>query len=468
MKLFFSDTQQKSIGSVWIAGIIIAFLYCSNYFVDNYGPDNTFYSYLWEATNWFLHSLVFAWYFYANQKIAKGIVLQLLFAPYYIFKTDWAAYLDYHLDFDNSLLLYQAIRFGTFMLPLLYFTVSYFKNEAPLAIKSKVKRFLAQFFLVLVLMYAIDSDPDSIYKYVTSESLYLKDTIVSLIFLLISYKTVAALVGFLYFSNRIYAFKKVINPIDEQAIPSHFFKWGFIVCYPILMFTFFDMGTSVFTISFSFSGLKITAVIYLVFSLVVLLLGGRFFGSLIQYRNYTLKKYFGVINSLSLLPVFNLLPFLVLLLSAKSSQAMSTYISSLKKKRNIHLLIYCTLLLLYTLYQYFKMDAEIRDFSVFYKLGVYIVAIVLVSRFKVATKIVPFLVLLVLNYSDVKEFFDFAKGFLFFFKEKIATFLWLGTVAVFLLYYILYYVLHKSFYTPYFERKNEEEFETYIEKFQEG
>lgn len=466
MNLFFSNTQQKANNSIWIAGIIIAFLYCSNYFIDNYGPDNTFYSYLWEATNWFLHSLIFAWYFYANRQLAKGLVLQLLFAPYYIFKTDWAAYLDYHLDFDNSLLLYQAIRLVTFVVPLLYFTLCYFKSEAPLGIKSKAKRFLAQFFLVLILMYAIDSDPDSIYKYLTSDSLYVKDTIVSLIFLLLSYKTVCALIGLLYLSNRIDSLKRVINPIDEQAIPASFFKWGFIICYPILMFTFFDLGTSVFAISFSFSGLKITTVIYLLFSLIVLLLGGRFLGSLIQYRNYTLQKYFGVINSLSLLPLFNLVPFLVLLLSAKSKQATSAYIGGLKKKRNIHLLIYCTLLLFFTLYQYFKRDAELRDFSVFYKFVAYVVAIILVSRFKIATKIVPFLLLLVLNYNDIKDFFDFAKGLMGFFKEKITTFLWLGSVAMFLLYYIVYFVLHKSFYTAYFERKNEEEFEAYIGKFE--
>jgi len=466
MNLFFSNAQQKANNSIWIAGIIIALLYCSNYFVDNYGPDNTFYSYLWEATNWFLHSLVFAWYFYANRQVAKGLVLQLLFMPYYIFKTDWAAYLDYHLAFDNSLLLYQAIQLVTFVLPLLYFTLLYFKNEAPLGIQSKAKRFLAQFSLVLILMYAIDSDPDSVYKYLTSESLYVKDTIVSLIFLLLSYKTVCALVGFFYLSNRVDSFKRVINPIDEQAIPANFFKWGFVVCYPILMFTFLDLGTSVFAISFSFSGLKITTVIYLVFSLIVLLLGGRFLGSLIQYRNYTLQKYFGVINSLSLLPLFNLVPFFVLLFASKSKQAVNSYIGGLKTKRNIHLLIYCALLLLFTLYQYFRRDAELRDFTVFYKFVAYVVAIILVSRFKVATKIVPFLLLLVLNYNDIKDFFDFAKGLMAFFKEKITTFLWLGSVAMFLLYYIVYYVLHKSFYTAYFERKDEAEFEAYLKKFE--
>ncbi|WP_316801977.1 hypothetical protein [Pedobacter nototheniae] len=468
MNPLFSEKQQKAINSIWILGVIIAFLQISNYFVDSYGPDNLFYTYLWQSQNWFFESMVFAWYFYSNKFITKGAIIQLLFLPYYVFKSDWSGFLDYHMNIDNSSLIYNGINFVSFFIPLIFFAVFYFKSETKPAGVSKIKSVIVQLVSVLVFSFTVSSDPDSLYKFIgafVGSSLYVKDIIVSLIFMLISVKIVSILIGFLYLSNRIYSIKLLVNPLDIQPISARFFKWAFIIAYPVLLFMLLDMVGTVFTISFS-SSLKTSAIIYILSYLIVLFIYGRFFGNLIQYRNYTLKRYLGVINAFSVLPVLNLIPFFTLIFAKINSDSIGGYINKLKCNRNIHLIIYCALLTLYTLYKYFSKHAEIRDFSVFYSLGVYIVSILLLARFKLSTKIVPFLAVIILYYADLKDFFDFTQGFLSFIKAKVFSFIWLGTLAIFLLYYLIDYILHKCFYTEYFEQHNEEEFEAYIEKFQ--
>lgn len=470
MNLLFSEKQQKAINSIWILGVIIAFLQISNYFVDSYGPDNLFYTYLWKSQNWLFESLVFAWYFYANKLIAKGVIIQLLFLPYYIFKTDWAGFLDYHLSIDNSNIIYSGLNFITFLLPLGAFLIFYFKSEIKPAGASKIKSIIVQIAAILIFSYTVSSDPDSLYKFIgglVGSSLYVKDLIVSIIFTLISLKTIAILTGFFYLSNRIYSIKQLVNPLDVQNISAGFFKWAFLISYPVLLLMVVDMAATIFSISLSFSSsLKTTAIIYILSYLIVLFIYGRFFANLIQYRNYSLKKYFGVINSLSLLPIFNLIPFFTLIFAKVNSNSINSYIQKLKPNRNIHLIIYCVLLALYACYKYFSRPAEIRDFAVFYSLAVYIVSVLLLARFKLSTKIVPFLAVIILYYADIKDFFDFTQGFLTFIKAKVLSFIWLSTISMFLLYYVIDYILHKCFYTEYFEKHNDEEFEAYIEKFQ--
>lgn len=468
MTLRFSDKQENALKSIWILGIIVTFLQISNYFVDSYGPDNSFYGYLWQAQNWFLESLVFAWYFYKNKLITKGVLIQLLFIPYYIFKSDWSAFLDYHLDIENSMGIYNAMRFVTFFIPLICFTVFYFKTEAKPAGISRFKSFIIPLCGALVFSYAVSSDPDSLYKYtefITAESLYVKDILVSIIFLVLSFKTTAVLIGFLYLSNRIYSIEKLMYPIDRQAISGTFFKWGFIISYTILLLTILDMIGSIFSMSFSSSSLKITTITYILSYLTVLIISGRFFANLIQYRNYTLQKYLGVLNAISVLPILNLISFFVLLFVKKSVAPVASYVENLKKNRNIHLMVYGALITLYILYKYFGDPAAYREPAIFYKIPVFIIAVVLLSRYKVSTKIVPFFVFLFLYYSDIKEFFDFTEGYLSFFKGKILSFIWLGLTASALVYYIIHYVLHKSFYTEYFEEHDAEKFEQYMEEF---
>jgi hypothetical protein len=309
---------------------------------------------------------------------------------------------------------------------------------------------------------------DSLYKYtgfITAESLYIKDIIVSIIFLVISFKTIAVLIGFLYLSNRVYSIKKLIYPIDHQAISNPFFKWGFMISYTILLLTIMDMVGSIFSISFSSSSLKITTITYIISYLIILIISGRFFANLIQYRNYTLQRYLGVLNAISILPILNLISFFVLLFVKKSTAPVGTYIEKLKKNRNIHLIIYAVITTLYILYKYFGDPAGYREASIFYRIPVFIIAIVLLSRYKVSTKTVPFLVFIFLYYGDITEFFDFTEGYLSFFKGKILSFIWLGLSASALAYYIIHYILHKSFYTEYFEEHDAEKFEQYIETF---
>ncbi|RBQ10301.1 hypothetical protein [Pedobacter miscanthi] len=469
MTSIFSNQQQKAINFIWVLGIIIAILQISNYFINNYGPETPFYNYLWETQNWFLESLVFAWYFYRNKLITKGIIIQVLFMPYYIFKSDWAGFLDYHLEIENSEQIYTIVNFATFIIPLILFTIFYYRAEIKPAGTSKIKAIITQFVFTFIFSYILSSDPDSLYNFVggiVGTSLYQKDIAVCAIFLLIAFKTVSVLIAFFYLSNRIYNLKELVNPIDVQPISAHFFKWGFLISYPILLLLIVEMGVSVFTMSFSSSGLKIPTVLNVVSGLIFLFITARFFANLIQFRNYTLKNYFGVINAFSVLPVLNLAPFFLLIFAKINTAPISNYIQSLKQKRNIHLAIYCALLVVYYVYQYFSKEKEIRDFSVFYKLIVFVISIILLARFKLSTKIVPFLAVAVLYFSEIKDLFDFTDGFLSFLKNKIISFVWLGTLATFILYYVTDYILHKCFYTEYFEQNDEDKFKAYIERFQ--
>lgn len=468
MTLLFSDKQEKALRSIWVLGIIVAFLQISNYFVNGYGPDNTFYTYLWYSSNWFLQSLLFAWYFYRNKLIAKGLILQLLFMPYYIFQADWSLFIDYHFPIDNSPNIYSVIRFITFFIPLICFAFFYYTSEGRPEGVSRLKGLIVPFLSVLVFSYGVSSDPNTLYSYIGrigTESLYVKDMIVSIIFLLITFKSIGALIAFMYLSKRIYAIKKLLSPIEVQPISNQFFKWGFMISYTIFLLSIVDMGASIFSISFSSSSSKPTTITYILSYLMILLISGRFFAILLQYRNYTLQKYLGVLNAISIIPFFNLISLFTLLLVKKSVLPMDNYIQGLKRNRYIHLTIYSVLLTLYILYKYYENPAEFRETAMLYKIPVFIIAVILLSRYKISTKIVPFIIVLFFYYQDIKDFFDFTKGPLFFFKEKMFSLLWLGSIALFMFSYVVHYILHKSFYTEYFEEKDEESFEQHIKKF---
>jgi len=468
MNVIFSEYQKNALNKIWILILIIAAFDMSNYFVATYGPQTETYDYIWDVQNWILHSIIFAWYFYKNNQIKKGVIVQLLFIPYYIFRNEWSITADYYLDFDNSIYIYNAIRFFTFIIPIAYFSISYFKSELHTVPFSKKKAFLIQLALTVVLSYSIDSDPDELYKYVSfaSDVAYTQDIIVSIILLLFSTKTILVLTGFFYISNRIYSRKKLVNPLDKQPISSAFFKWGFIASYTIFLISITDLGSSAFRLSFFPSDLKVSGILYLLSSFFIVFVSGRFLGNLIQYRNYSLKKYFGLINSISLIPILNLLPFFTLLFVKKSQETIEIYTSKLKTKRNIHLIIYSVLAVLIICYNYFSVEADYRDSTEFYKIPMLIGAVVFLARYRVTTKVVPFVIVLISYFEDIKFLFDFTQGFLFFIEDKILSFLWLGTISVFLLYYLFYYIIHKSFYTEYFEDQNEEEFEQNIQQFQ--
>lgn len=468
MTTLFSEKQQKAMESIWILGAIVAFLQISCYFINSYGPETVTYDYLWRVQTWFLESLIFAWYFYKNKMFSKAIIIQLLWSPYYIFKEDWPSFIDYHFDFGDSTLIYHFIDILCFFLPILVFAVFYFKEEGKTNNISKVKATLIQIIFTLIFSVTISSDPDSLYNIIGSFStsnLYLKDAIVSIIFIIVSLKMISVLVGFFYLSNRIYSAKHVLNPLDEQPVSTSFFKWSFLISYPILLLSVLDMGASALTVSFSFSAIEFTTLFYITANLVVLLICGRFFATLIQYRNFTLKRYFGVVNALSVLPVINLASFFTLLLFKQNTETTGAYIDKLKQNRNVHLIIYCALLILYYSYNYLSAKPDYRTFDPLYKLVVFTISVILLARFKWSTKVIPFLAVIILYYADLKDFFDFADGLWPFIQKKLISFVWIGTVAMMVTYYIIDYILHKCFYTPYFEKQSREDFEVYINKF---
>ncbi|WP_136668879.1 hypothetical protein [Flavobacterium sp. H122] len=465
----FSATQKRALNSIWILIAIIAFLYSSNYFVSYYGPETTIYKRLCSIQNWLLYSLVFAWYFYKNRLFKKGIVQQLLFLPSMVLLDELTLTADYYLDIENSSHILIFFQFITYIIPVVFFSVSYFKTEKHILQFSKIKTFLLQLALTIILSFAIESNVDNFYNYIAfiGDTPYMQDIIVCSIFLLVSIKTALVLAGFYYITNRIYSRKKLINPIDRQPISNTFFKMGFIISYTVLLMCIIDLGQYALSISFfAFEEIEPNNVIFFLSSFFVLFISGRFLGNLIQYRNYSLKKYFGIINTLTLAPIFNLIPFLILLLSEKSQNNIGTYITKLKLKRNIHLTIYCALAVLFVCYEYFSTEAEIRNLTILYKIPMLIVAVLLLTRFRITTKLVPFAIVTITFYNEIKEVFDFTKGYLFFIQEKIFSFLWLAVISVCMVYYIIYYVIHKSFYTEYFQDQNETDFEENIKQFQ--
>ncbi|MFB9077452.1 hypothetical protein ACFFLS_18300 [Flavobacterium procerum] len=469
MTEIFSESQKKALKSSWILAVLIAFFSCSNYFISFYGPETTLLDKIYRVQDWLLHSLLFSWYFYKNDLIKKGIIIQLLFMPYSILRDDLYLTIDYYLDIDTGSTIRLIIHFVTFIIPIVYFSVSYFKNEKHNTGLSKLKAFSLQIILSLILSYTIESDVDQFYNYLSfaGDSPYKQDIIVCFILLLVSIKTVLVLISYFYISNRIYFRKKIINPIDVQPISSSFFKWGFITSYTILLISIINLGRNALSISFfAFDDIEFTQVLFFLSSFFVLFVSGRFLGNLIQYRNYSLKKYFGIINSLSLLPIFNLISFFILLFSKKNNETIENYINKLKTKRNIHLLIYCSLAVLLICYGYFSKEAEYRDTKDFYKIPILITAVILLTRFRITTKIIPFVIVLISYFEDLKEIFDFTKGYLFFIQDKIFSFLWLALISVCMVYYVFYYIIHKSFYTEYFQDQDKIQFEENIKQFQ--
>jgi hypothetical protein len=260
------------------------------------------------------------------------------------------------------------------------------------------------------------------------------------------------LTGFFYITHKLNNISSLRKPIEEQFIGKNFFKWGFIISFSIFIFTLLNLGSSIFKISIYHSTeFDLIEILGLLANYFLLLYSGRFLGNLIQFRGYSLKKYFGIINVFTLAPILNIIPFLVLLLSKKRNDVRE-YLQKLNKNKNIHLLIYCVLIAAFLIYDYWSEEG--KDPKVLIKIPVFIIAILLVTRFKIMTKIVPFVVVLYLYFEDVKAFFEITEDYLTFFKERIFSFLWLSSFAVFVVYYVIYYVLHKCFYVDYSQEKN--------------
>ncbi|TRX35538.1 hypothetical protein FNW52_10890 [Flavobacterium sp. ZT3R18] len=469
MKAHFSETQNKVINKIWIFGVVLFSISMILYFIDMFTPNTPFFKQLFRTLFWFFNSLIIAWYFYKNKKIQVGMILQALSIPCF-FRNDISFLLDYHFTsilykyiWYKSDYIYKLVQFITFMLPFLYFVKQYFKLEN--AHSSKKTNWFFAFLISLVLINVIDVEVDDIFQYFTflnfSEP-YIQDILVTIIEFINTFKILFIVIGFFYITNRFGEIKSLIKPIEEQFIDKSFFNWGFIISFSILFLTLLNLGQSIFTISVYSQEFNFSEISKLVSSYFLLFYSGRFLGNLIQFRGYSLKKYFGILNTLTLAPLINTIPFLVLLLSKKTGYTLQ-YFDNLKKNKNLHLTIYCLLITAFLVYDYFQ--KEVKETNDLIKIPICILAQFLVARFKISTKIVPFALVLFLYFEKIKAFFDFTEGYLFFFKDKILSFLWLSSFAIFLVYYVIYYVLHKCFYVAYSSSKNQEKLIVNIEKF---
>ncbi|KFF04858.1 hypothetical protein [Flavobacterium reichenbachii] len=469
MKLIFSETQNNVINKIWVFGTILFSISMLLYCIEVFTPNTFIFTQLWRILSWFFNTFILAWYFYKNNKIRTGITLQLLSIPYF-FKNSISSFLDYNLtsylyDFTwyESSYIYKIINFIGFLIPFLYFVKHYFALEN--FDTSKKTKWIFPVLISIVLLNVIDVELENTFgnfTFLNFSEPYMQDIFITTIELINTFKILFALIGFFYITNRFGGIKSIRKPIDEQFIDTKFFKWGFIISYFILILTILNLAQSILSISLFSSEFNLAEVSKLVSSYFLLLYSGRFLGSLIQFRGYSLKRYFGVINAFTLIPIINIFPFLVLLLT-KKAENVTQYFDNLKKNKTIHLGIYCLLLTLFLVYDYFT--NEVKTITDLIKIPVFILAIFLVAHYKIMTKIVPFAVVLFLYFEDIKRFFDFTEGYLAFFKDKIFSFLWLSSFGVFILYYVFYYVLHKSFYAAYSNTQNQENLTADTDKF---
>jgi uncharacterized membrane protein YciS (DUF1049 family) len=345
------------------------------------------------------------------------------------------------------------MKYASSIIPLLYFVKEYFKIENTHLLKKT--KWIYSFLISVVFFYAINADNTDVcrnFTFLTSENPYLQDCLIAITVLIGTFQILFILTGFFYITHKLNNISSLRKPIEEQFIGKNFFKWGFIISFSIFIFTLLNLGSSIFKISIYHSTeFDLIEILGLLANYFLLLYSGRFLGNLIQFRGYSLKKYFGIINVFTLAPILNIIPFLVLLLSKKRNDVRE-YLQKLNKNKNIHLLIYCVLIAAFLIYDYWSEEG--KDPKVLIKIPVFIIAILLVTRFKIMTKIVPFVVVLYLYFEDVKAFFEITEDYLTFFKERIFSFLWLSSFAVFVVYYVIYYVLHKCFYVDYSQEKN--------------
>jgi hypothetical protein len=453
MEKSFSQFQNKALQNIWQLGLFVAFLSSSSYFIYTYGPDNKTYNMINDIQVWLMNSLIFSWYFYKNKFYYKGIIIQIFFIPYYFFSESFGTSIDYFLSFSNIEIIYKIAPFFLYILPLIAFTKLYFQNERNNS--KKIIPLFLYFILTLFLNYLLDSNPDDLFNFVStfsSDSPLKQDIIVCCIFSLFALKSICLLIGFFYISNRIESLKKLIYPIENQNCNSKMFLNGFVVSYTILFFVTIDLVKKIALFVFlEINAIQIISFLSIFFALFV---SARFNGQLIQNRNYSLKKYFGIINLFLIVPIVNIISLLVLYF-AKINVDFEKYRSSLNKKRIIHIIIYTIIITGYIAYNYFELEKEFRNIQVFYYIPLYVLALYLVSQFKWSTKIVPFAVVIILYYEDLMAYFELTEGFKIFFNKKIISFAWISGFSICLLYYIGYYIMHKSFYSSYFANKNE-------------
>ncbi|MGE6353778.1 hypothetical protein ACQKCJ_07845 [Flavobacterium sp. NPDC079362] len=332
MKSIFSETQNNVINKIWVFGIILFSLSMILYYIEVFTPNTFIFTQLWRVLFWFFNTLILSWYFYKNNKIKTGIILQLLSLPYF-FKNDISFFLDYNFThylynftWYESIYINKIISFLTLIIPFFYFVKYYFALEN-FNISKKTKWFFPVL-ISIVLLIVIDieaRDTFGNFAFLNFSEPYMQDILITIIEFINTFKILFGLIGFFYITNRFGGIKSIRKPIDEQFIDKNFFKWGFIISFFILILTVLDLAQSILTISIFSSKFDFAEICKLISSYFLLLYSGRFLGNLIQFRGYSLKKYFGVINVFALAPILNIFTFFVLLLTKKNRKRNSIF-----------------------------------------------------------------------------------------------------------------------------------------------
>lgn len=238
MKLIFSETQNNVIDKIWVFGIILFSLSMLLYYLEVFTPNTFIFIQIWRVLFWFLNTLILSWYFYKNNKIKTGIILQLLSIPYF-FKNDVSFLLDYNFthylyDFTwyKSSYIYKIINFLSLIVPFLYFVKHYFALENFNV--SKKTKWLFPILITILLLNVIDIEVENTFgnfTFLNFNEPYMQDIFITVMEFINTFKILFGLIGFFYITNRFGGIKSIRKPIDEQFIDTKFFKWGFIISF---------------------------------------------------------------------------------------------------------------------------------------------------------------------------------------------------------------------------------------------
>ncbi len=455
-----SISQKKALSSIGWLVLLIILISELHYYVEEYTPDTYKYKLIWRSLSWALNTLVFGWYFYKNKKWLQGVLVQIAFVPFYVFKLDLYNWIDYNTTFDNSILIYKFIYGLGIFIPLLLFSILYGKSEK---IINTLRERIAVFLISLLLFVVIYNGLDKIFelvRYVIFDPSYLKDIFYGIIILIETAKIISAFVAFIYISNFISSPKRFLNPVIKENISGSSFKKGFFISYTLIITCFLSLGSDVITIGVFNQSLEIMDIIVHIATLITLLVTSRAMGDFIQYRGYSLKRYLGVFNTLLLIPILNIIPFAFIILRKKSNQEIDAYLKKNKKSRPIHLLVFSVLSILYTVLNY---EAEGSNKSLFLFVVLTLFATFILAYIKKVRRYLPLLTTAIYLFTTIKDNMDYY-DLLPYLKEYYVGIIVFSIPSLLVVYYAFYYILHKSFYTHDSEINNKQ-VKLYIEEF---
>ncbi len=450
--MYFSKNQEKGLKKItWFIAILLLFQVIQ-YVVYEFTPDTDFYILLWKYLYCFLFSFIFAWYFYALRKWLIGIAVQLLFVPILIYIDPLYDVLDYYTDFANSQYIYKVLLWVLVLTPCLAVSYWYMKQEN---LRIQLKSFSKVFGFVMVLFFVLNSNVDNLFNSLpirfnsTSTIQYVFHAI---LIILMTLKKVVLLIGFYYMLNRLTSWQKFYYPLDQQFVNQKLFSIGFFVSFTLIFMLFIGLLKEFAAMTFNlFSDHSKSLVTYseTISHLIIMGLSARFLGFLIQYRSFSLRRYFGIFTALSLFPVINLISFFVSWFKW-SVKSLKNYKARAVKAKVYHVFIYCALLILFYAFEKFP-DTESEDlYYLIFELALHIGCIILLSEFKFAQYITPGILTLYFVYTAYDDFKQFNS------ISELFGISWLvNAIFVVISYYIMYYILHFIYHKSFYVEKND-------------